>query len=70
MSQKISDECGASERVARGGSFDGGARYCRSAYRDGGSPGDRYWRLGFRPTITIDLSYSSTSNKMLLSEQC
>ena len=70
MSQKISDECGASLRVARGGGFGGVARYCRSAFRDRGSPDDRYGRLGFRPTITIDLSYSSTSNKMLLSEQC
>ncbi len=35
-------------RVARGGSWDGYARYCRSAYRSGGKPEDRNYYLGFR----------------------
>jgi formylglycine-generating enzyme required for sulfatase activity len=36
-------------RVFRGGSwYDGGAQGCRSAVRNGGSPGSRYGNLGFR----------------------
>lgn len=36
------------DRVVRGGSWGGYARYCRSAYRYGGSPDDRDVTLGFR----------------------
>ena len=35
-------------RVYRGGSWNYFARYCRSANRDGRSPGYRYFDLGFR----------------------
>jgi formylglycine-generating enzyme len=37
-----------SYRVLRGGSWDGLARYCRSALRYGGAPGHRSGRAGFR----------------------
>ncbi len=37
-----------SDRVARGGSWRGNARSCRSAFRDDGDPGDRITSLGFR----------------------
>jgi len=37
-----------SYRVYRGGSWYNIARYCRSAYRDGPTPEDRYTILGFR----------------------
>jgi len=39
---------GASDRVIRGGGWYGSARICRSAGRGGGSPGNRYYYLGFR----------------------
>lgn len=35
-------------RVLRGGSWFNGARYCRSAYRNGSDPGNRYDFIGFR----------------------
>ncbi|MEM7257302.1 MAG: formylglycine-generating enzyme family protein [Pseudomonadota bacterium] len=35
-------------RVLRGGSWIGYARRCRSAFRDGGEPSDRYHDVGFR----------------------
>lgn len=37
-----------SNRVVRGGSWIGSARYCRSAYRSGGAPSFRDSNLGFR----------------------
>ncbi|MBQ7648161.1 MAG: formylglycine-generating enzyme family protein [Paludibacteraceae bacterium] len=37
-----------SSRVDRGGGWDGDAAYCRVAYRDSYSPGDRHYGLGFR----------------------
>ncbi len=37
-----------SYRVLRGGSWSRNAQNCRSAYRDGGRPDDRYINLGFR----------------------
>jgi len=37
-----------SDRVNRGGGWDGGADYCRSDNRDGNDPGGRYYDLGFR----------------------
>ena len=59
--EKYYDECKAkgivdnpdgpkkgSGRVLRGGSWGGGAEDCRSAYRGGGSPGDRTYYVGFR----------------------
>ena len=50
------EEYGAALRVGRGGGFYGAARYCRSAYRDRGSPGLRSGLLGLRPIITLGLS--------------
>ncbi|MCP4698070.1 MAG: SUMF1/EgtB/PvdO family nonheme iron enzyme, partial [Gammaproteobacteria bacterium] len=44
-----------SYRVMRGGSWRGGAGYCRSAYRAGGDPGYRYRHLGFRLARTYPL---------------
>jgi formylglycine-generating enzyme required for sulfatase activity len=38
----------ASHRVDRGGGWDGIPRICRSAYRDGNSPANRFNGLGFR----------------------
>ena len=37
-----------SDRVIRGGSWNGYARYCRSALRDRSDPDDAYDDLGFR----------------------
>ena len=37
-----------SARVSRGGSWFDFAKFCRSAYRDDSSPGNRYNRIGFR----------------------
>jgi len=50
----------SSLRVLRGGGFRLDARYCRSARRYGYSPGLRGCDLGFRPVITIGLSYGFT----------
>jgi formylglycine-generating enzyme required for sulfatase activity len=41
-----------SRRVVRGGSWNRGAGDCRSAYRSGGGPSDRYDDLGFRLSRT------------------
>ena len=38
-------------RVIRGGSWNDSAERCRSAYRNGGSPGLRYNAVGFRPVF-------------------
>jgi formylglycine-generating enzyme required for sulfatase activity len=44
-------------RVSRGGSWGNGARYCRSAGRSGGTPGDRSSSLGFRvASSSVDAS--------------
>ena len=40
-----------SDRVYRGGSWNGDAQYCRSADRIGNSPGNRYGSLGFRVAL-------------------
>jgi formylglycine-generating enzyme required for sulfatase activity len=40
-----------SDRVFRGGSWDGPAWYCRSAFRSGFLPGDRFINLGFRVSL-------------------
>jgi len=37
-----------SKRVLRGGSWIDGGRRCRSAFRNGSTPGDRYHYIGFR----------------------
>ena len=53
-SAPVSDPTGpvsGSYRVFRGGSWNGDARYCRSAFRSGSSPGNRYHGIGFRLTI-------------------
>ncbi|MCW5202892.1 formylglycine-generating enzyme family protein [Desulfobulbus sp. US4] len=45
------EEAGKSDeprRVVRGGSWYDGARFCRSAFRNGSEPGDRLAILGFR----------------------
>ena len=49
-----SDPTGATtgdRRLRRGGSWSGFAQRCRSAGRSGGTPGDRYYGLGFRPAL-------------------
>lgn len=43
-----------SDRVFRGGSWDGGARGCRSAFRGGGVPGNRDDFLGFRLARSLE----------------
>ncbi|MBR4075337.1 MAG: SUMF1/EgtB/PvdO family nonheme iron enzyme, partial [Lentisphaeria bacterium] len=37
-----------SDRVLRGGGWYSSAQYCRSASRGSSSPGNRYYRNGFR----------------------
>ena len=39
-------------RVNRGGSWDISARFCRSSYRDGDTPGGRYGNLGLRLVLS------------------
>ncbi|MFN6138478.1 MAG: formylglycine-generating enzyme family protein, partial [Planctomycetota bacterium] len=41
-----------SNRVGRGGSWNDGAAYCRSALRDGNAPDDRNNYLGFRLALS------------------
>jgi formylglycine-generating enzyme required for sulfatase activity len=43
-------------RVVRGGGWGDGAAYCRSALRDGISPGDRGGGLGFRLALAPQVS--------------
>ena len=55
-SEAVTDPTGASSgsyRIGRGGSWGGDAKYCRSAYRDWGTPGYRGLRLGFRLAMDI-----------------
>jgi hypothetical protein len=42
---------GGSYRVRRGGCWRFSARYCRSAYRDGSTPANRDYNLGFRVAL-------------------
>jgi formylglycine-generating enzyme required for sulfatase activity len=42
-----------SDRVIRGGSWFGNARYVRAAYRNGAHPGGRAGSIGFRPARSI-----------------
>ena len=42
-----------SSRVGRGGGWGDGAAYCRSAFRDGDSPGNRGGVLGFRLALSF-----------------
>ena len=42
-----------SSRVIRGGSWDGTACLCRSAYHHGFSPGNRSFNLGFRVSLVL-----------------
>jgi hypothetical protein len=46
-------------RVSRGGSWPGPARYCRTAFRRGNTPSDRYSILGFRVASVVGLTHSS-----------
>jgi formylglycine-generating enzyme required for sulfatase activity len=41
------------QRVVRGGSWDGGARYCRSAYRFRGAPDFRFDGVGVRLAVRL-----------------
>lgn len=43
----------ARSRVLRGGSWNNSARYCRSAYRDRNTPGDRFGFDGFRLCVFL-----------------
>ena len=45
-------------RVLRGGSFDDIPQWLRSAYRDGNSPGDRDFSIGFRVSSTTLCCFS------------
>ncbi len=45
-------EPGSPGRVIRGGGFDGPAENCRSAGRFGYLPANRFWYLGFRPSLS------------------
>ena len=47
--RQVSRQGGVSPRVVRGGSWFGGARHCRAAFRRGRAPGGRDGHLGFRP---------------------
>jgi formylglycine-generating enzyme required for sulfatase activity len=42
---------GGPNRVIRGGSWNFSSFYCRSAYRDGGTPGVTSIRVGFRVVL-------------------
>ena len=42
-----------SYRVLRGGSWGSSAEYCRSAFRDGNTPGDRFSSYGFRVVLAV-----------------
>ena len=44
---------GSHHRVIRGGSWYDGARYLRSAFRNGNDPGGRFSRVGFRLVRTL-----------------
>jgi formylglycine-generating enzyme required for sulfatase activity len=51
----VSDPTGpkeGSDRVHRGGGWNSGAADCRSAYRGGSTPGDRFYSLGFRLALS------------------
>ena len=51
----VTDPTGPSSgsfRVYRGGGWDSGAKCARSAFRYWGSPGIRYYSLGFRPALS------------------
>ena len=51
----VSDPSGPNEglfRVFRGGSWDSGAAFCRSAGRNGRSPSDRSGYCGFRVALS------------------
>jgi len=51
----VSDPTGpkeGSDRVIRGGGWNSGAADCRSAYRGGSTPGDRFYSLGFRLALS------------------
>jgi formylglycine-generating enzyme required for sulfatase activity len=53
--ESVTDPTGSSSgslRVGRGGSWDDGARFARSASRIRGGPGGRYSGLGFRPALS------------------
>ena len=41
-----------SYRMSRGGSWNNGARLCRSSYRDSSTPDDRYYNLGLRLVLS------------------
>lgn len=50
-------DCG--NRVVRGGSWDSGPQFLRSASRNGGTTGDRYYSLGFRVGRTLSVRASA-----------
>ncbi len=55
-SEALTDPTGASSgsnRIGRGGSWGGDAKYCRSAHRDWGTPDYRGLRLGFRLAMDV-----------------
>ena len=60
---------GSSSRVIRGGCWGHYARCCRSAYRGGVDPGNRYRNLGFRPVMPMAVQDSISRLSLRLEQE-